>query len=737
MRRRQKAKRTHNQKSGNSSGVTREKKPSEVDASKLLGRNDTQFGVFLVCFSVLLYFNSLRGQLVFDDEPAIVRNADLRPESPWSLLLTHDFWGAPLRLKTSNKSYRPLTVATFKLNYFIHGLSPEGYHLVNIVLHAVVTVLFWRVARIIFDAALCSPKKEAYSRHPAIISRWRAFAAALLFAAHPVHTEAVASVVGRAELLSAALFLLSIMAFHHGSLFGAAAAAGAALVSKEQGIFALPVCASLMLAQRIVGMDVGGGGHSQLSSFPLRPSPSWRHCLLRVAALTVSTLLLCWGRLHVGGYDTTLEFSPQNNPAAHCESLQTRVLTYNYLLAVNLGKLVWPSKGNLCCDWSRQSIPLVQSPWDPRNAFTLIFWLLAAYQAGSTLLALFRRRAQAMGQVAVLAFAALPFLPASNLLFPVGFVVAERVLYTPSMGFCLFLAQAVITQDLAQLLEAELFPPPTHSSLPVGEGEEGESPSGSNTTTTSLVNKHGKRGGEGAHPTTPSQVRIPTAWKGVLEMTLLMLILAGYSGTTVLRNLDWLHPENLWASGVQVNPRNGMLWYNLGHELEDRGDIPNAWRCFETATLRDPLASDANTMLGVMAMRANQLDLAGVKFRRAIDGNAPSATAHHNYAMLLLRNHSLEDAVSHLRAAVRLAPTLAQAHELLGHAYLEQGRKGDATESFAAALRLNPQNEALLDKLQEVHQTHRGGGMSEEEGATSTTTGEKRKKRRKRRSGSG
>ena len=81
--------------------------------------------------ALLMYLNSIHGALMFDDEPAIVRNMDLRPQIRWRELLTHDFWGTSIRLKSSNKSYRPLTVATFKLNYLIHGLKPEGYHAVG------------------------------------------------------------------------------------------------------------------------------------------------------------------------------------------------------------------------------------------------------------------------------------------------------------------------------------------------------------------------------------------------------------------------------------------------------------------------------------------------------------------------------------------------------------------------------------------------------------------------------
>ena len=80
--------------------------------------------------------------------------------------------GTPMWKEQSHKSYRPLTVMTFRFNYLFHGLDPAGYHLVNLAAHALVTVVFYRVA---LDLVLRTEK-----------SRGVALLAALLFAVHPV-----------------------------------------------------------------------------------------------------------------------------------------------------------------------------------------------------------------------------------------------------------------------------------------------------------------------------------------------------------------------------------------------------------------------------------------------------------------------------------------------------------------------------------------------------------------------
>ena len=130
----------------------------------------------LLCLlaAIAVYFNSLQCGLAYDDDSAIRQNKDLRPElRSWWDLLHHDFWGATLTHKDSHKSYRPLTVATFRLNYMLHELEPLGYHLVNVLLHSAVCYLYVLLCGVVFSEV------------------WPALIAGLLFAVHPIHTEAV------------------------------------------------------------------------------------------------------------------------------------------------------------------------------------------------------------------------------------------------------------------------------------------------------------------------------------------------------------------------------------------------------------------------------------------------------------------------------------------------------------------------------------------------------------------
>lgn len=126
------------------------------------------------------YWNGLNGDLVHDDIFAIRDNADVRPSTAIANIFRNDFWGKPMSSATSHKSYRPLTVLTFRLNFALHGLHPWGYHVLNLALHVVTTALFGSFCRsYVFD---CSDL---------------AFMSMCLFAAHPVHTEAVSSSSGR------------------------------------------------------------------------------------------------------------------------------------------------------------------------------------------------------------------------------------------------------------------------------------------------------------------------------------------------------------------------------------------------------------------------------------------------------------------------------------------------------------------------------------------------------------
>ncbi len=96
----------------------------------------------IVTVVLLCYWNSSTGDLVHDDIVAITNNPDVHKGALWGQLWSHDFWGRPIGEEISHKSYRPLTVITFKLNYLIGQLEPTGYHVINIILHITVCYLF-------------------------------------------------------------------------------------------------------------------------------------------------------------------------------------------------------------------------------------------------------------------------------------------------------------------------------------------------------------------------------------------------------------------------------------------------------------------------------------------------------------------------------------------------------------------------------------------------------------------
>uniref|UniRef100_A0A8D1HFB3 dolichyl-phosphate-mannose--protein mannosyltransferase n=1 Tax=Sus scrofa TaxID=9823 RepID=A0A8D1HFB3_PIG len=448
--------------------------------------------------SCLCYGRSLQGEFVHDDVWAIVNNPDVRPGAPlrWGIF-SNDFWGKGMAENTSHKSYRPLCVLTFKLNIFLTGMNPFYFHAVNVILHCLVTlVLMYTCDKTVFK------------------NRGLAFVTALLFAVHPVHTEAVAGIVGRADVLACLLFLLAFLSYNRsvdqccaGECFPPTASpfflllslflGTCAMLVKETGITVFGVCLVYDLfslshnhdkssngvihqhslqqpgssspsappvhllrengkQQRFPHKGAWGGCHAPLppepksSGFPVSPRAVWslmryltasssRNFLLTMrpflkrAILVISyVIVVLYFRLWIMGGSMPL-FSEQDNPASFSPYILTRFLTYSYLLAFNMWLLLAPV--TLCYDWQVGSIPLVETIWDTRNLATILLAIVMALLSLHCLAAFKRleHREVLMG----LLFLVFPFIPASNLFFRVGFVVAERVLYMPSMGYCI------------------------------------------------------------------------------------------------------------------------------------------------------------------------------------------------------------------------------------------------------------------------------------------------------------
>ena len=166
--------------------------------------------------------------------------------------------------------------------------------------------------------------------------------------------------------------------------------------------------------------------------------------LARLSVLAVSTVVILYFRVIVIGQGSP-QFVESDNPASFSNSTLTKLFTYSYVNTYNIWLLLNPYP--LCYDWSMGSIPLVEEISDARNVITfaviLTIAVLLAYAASRYAVGddesshTNKHKCRLLFSLAMLL---LPFVPASNLLFPVGFVIAERILYLPSMGYCLLLA---------------------------------------------------------------------------------------------------------------------------------------------------------------------------------------------------------------------------------------------------------------------------------------------------------
>ena len=450
----------------------------------------------LAALALAVYANTLHADFTFDDQFAVVSNADVldgargsatasppfpsdpstaewddRPARRASSLWRNDYWGQNLTSDASHKSWRPLTVLTFRLNAAIGGLEPSpptiptphpddgtaphhpprprlfGFHALNVILHALAVLLSHRLLLRLAPALLPD-------RHP---DARRAFAwlAAALLAAHPVRSEAVASVVGRADVLAAALATLAILAHADRKPWFAAAATGAAALCKETGVTVLAPLAAWDLAG-LPGPDRGraGAGDSSRdgrdggSSSPVRSSSSTfssspLEILTRLAPPTFAVGVYLAARRAATGASTLVRiYREVENPLAFSDDAYSRRLSLAHLHATYAWLTAWPAR--LSCDRSHACVEPITSAYDARFLFAA-----AAYAASAT--ALIRgavappgpagtpSRARAWVWIA----SAAPLVPASNVFFYVGTYVAERLLYAPALGACVLLAEAV------------------------------------------------------------------------------------------------------------------------------------------------------------------------------------------------------------------------------------------------------------------------------------------------------
>ena len=134
-----------------------------------------------------VYAQTARYDFAYDDVGVIQERALFHSIANWRSILTASWW--------PNKNlYRPLTVLTFAANWTASAGAPGAFHVTNVILHGLASVLVLLLVKRLAGAGA-------------------GIAAGLLFAVHPIHVEAVANVVGRAELLATILGVAAVLAY--------------------------------------------------------------------------------------------------------------------------------------------------------------------------------------------------------------------------------------------------------------------------------------------------------------------------------------------------------------------------------------------------------------------------------------------------------------------------------------------------------------------------------------------
>jgi tetratricopeptide (TPR) repeat protein len=171
--------------------------------------------IFLVSFAV--YFNALFNDFVYDDKGQVLENHWIRDVKYVPDIFSKSVWSFRGEAIISNY-YRPLMHLIFMFNYYVFGLRPWGFHLVNILFHAGVSILVFVIASRLLRASSGSSQRDKKGFIGALQSP--PFVGAVLFATHPIHTEVVAWVAGIPDLSYAFFFLLSLylyMRFEEGT----------------------------------------------------------------------------------------------------------------------------------------------------------------------------------------------------------------------------------------------------------------------------------------------------------------------------------------------------------------------------------------------------------------------------------------------------------------------------------------------------------------------------------------
>jgi len=574
--------------------------------------------LIVVLAAVVTGLPSLLPGFIHDDHRIVEQNELIRDPERIPSILTRGYWtvndtGVP-------NLYRPVTILSFAVNHAVGGLRPFGFRFANLALHALVAALVFALGR-----RVLGPPPQRTAIDPALL-------AGLLFAVHPIHTEALGLVVGRGDLLAATGTILAVLLFMRGADRAAAGepararglyflsllAFAAGFLSKENAVAAPFIVLAADVTRR---RDTGGGAAPGRSAHPV-----WGYH----AAAAIVLVLLLWVRTAVlGEFDASRFTHFIDNPIAHQPFLLGRLTAFK-ALALYAILLVFPLR--LSIDHSFNALPPAASPMEPQVILGGLILLAGAVGLAT---AWKRRPAAAFS----LLFVGLALAPVSNLPFPIGTILAERLLYLPSAGSCLLVAALLPRRPL-----------------------------------------HGER-------------RL-----GIFRV-FLVAALGLLAARSVVRLLDWRDDRTIFAAAIAVTPGSARAQFNFGAASEEAHDDAAAERAYRAALDIWPDFSDAHYNLAGLLARRKTWDEAVTHYQAALRGQPGNVTYLVNLGHALNRAGRSKEALAPLEHAVEIDPKSDRGWTNIGAAFLALGRPQDAVRAYGEAASLDPGSADYLVNL--------------------------------------
>lgn len=650
--------------------------------------------IISVCMA--LYANTLTMDFVWDDLYQIKENSQIRSLKNIHSLFTSNVW-AGVKGLTSNY-YRPVFSLSLALDYFFWKDAPFGYHLTNVLLHAIVSC-------IVYITAL----RLLQSNKAAIFS-------GLIFAVHPVHSEAVSWVSARNEMLSAFFMLGSFYLYiiYSGnkrlvymilSLFSFFFA----LLSKEMAV-TLPL---IILFYAIF-----------LDKIRLKRAMAYFliYCLILAVYFTVRTSIL------QGSW-----VSPP---------LLQRIYTTPGIIAEYLRLLVLPAKLKVFYDVSVKKTFF---------SYTVIIPVLVI--SATALLLVFLRKFEKRVFFGAI-FTLIALLPVSGLIvFTSPSLIAERYLYIPSIGFS-FAVGALFS--FAFNNTGNIYPKQENISSYKGKTSAGKNKIlpisvgilliGVSAFLTFTQNykwaddytfmkqmvkdapesafAHFSLGatadrigsfGEAIYAYQSAIALEPTYVKAHNNLGIVYAKLERYADAiTEYQAALRINPDNFesrnnlgivfekvgryeeaiseYQSALRIKPDNLNSHRNLGHLYRKLARPEESVRVFQGAIklmAEDPALHNS---LGVVFLEQNQLAAALTEFQTAVRLSPDYAEAHNNLGLVYRRQQRMPEAIIEFQTSTALNSHYAEAYNNLGVAYAIQGRIDNAIINFKKALQQEPGN---------------------------------------------